>query len=210
MVRRTKEEAEATRRSILDAAERVFQAKGVGASSLQDIAQAAGVTRGAVYWHFKDKADLFDAMMQRVCLPFDESSEQLDQALPEQALQRLREHWKLLFERTVQDAQVQRVLAIAMFQVEYTAEHSAMRAQRVQWQAEHVQQLERTLAAARKAGQIGSGTPLKLAALGLHALLDGLLQNWLLQAGQAEGAEPFDLKRSGMKLLDVYLAGLRG
>lgn len=207
MVRKTKEEAEATRRSILDAAEQVFQAKGVGASSLQDIAQAAGVTRGAVYWHFKDKADLFDAMMQRVCLPFDESNELLDQAAPEQALQRLREHWKLLFERTMQDAQIQRVMGIAMFRVEYTEEHTAIRDQRLRWQAEHVQQLERTLAAARKAGLVGSGTPLKLAALGLHALLDGLLQNWLLQAGQPG---TFDLRRSGLKLLDLYLAGLRG
>lgn len=206
MVRKTKEEAEATRRGILDAAEQVFQARGVGASSLQDIAQAAGVTRGAVYWHFKDKADLFDAMMQRVCLPFDESKELLDQAAPEQALQRLREHWKLLFERTTQDAQIQRVMGIAMFRVEYTEENTAIRDQRLRWQAEHVQQLERTLAAARRAGLVGSGTPLKLAALGLHALLDGLLQNWLLQAGQP-GA--FDLKRSGLKLLDLYLAGLR-
>lgn len=206
MPRRTKEAAEATRRNILDAAEQVFQARGVGASSLQDIAQAAGVTRGAVYWHFKDKAALFDAMMQRVCLPFDQSSEQLDQAAPEQALQRLREHWKLLFERTMQDEQLQRVMGIAMFRVEYTEEHTAIRDQRLQWQAEHVQQLERTLAAARKAGAIGNGTPLKLAALGLHALLDSLLQNWLLQAGRSEA---FDLKRNGLKLLDLYLAGLR-
>src|SRR3954462_12004933 len=74
MVRKTKEEALATRGRILDAAEELFQAQGVAGTSLQDIAAAAGVTRGAIYWHFDDKADLFNAMMARVCLPLEQSA----------------------------------------------------------------------------------------------------------------------------------------
>ena len=65
MPRRTKEDALATRNSLLDAAERVFLAQGVAGTSLNDIAQEAGTTRGAIYWHFRDKADLFTAMMDR-------------------------------------------------------------------------------------------------------------------------------------------------
>src|SRR3954470_16660398 len=65
MVRRTKEEALATRHSILDAAELLFEKRGVSRTSLQDIAEAAGVTRGAIYWHFQGKEDLFTAMMER-------------------------------------------------------------------------------------------------------------------------------------------------
>src|SRR5258706_330493 len=71
MARRTKEEAQETRNRLIDAAERVFQEKGVAHASLEEIAAAAEVTRGAIYWHFKDKAELFDAMMQRVVLPVD-------------------------------------------------------------------------------------------------------------------------------------------
>ena len=71
MARRTKEEAQETRGRILDAAESVFHEKGVAHSSLAEIAQVAGVTRGAIYWHFKDKADLFEAMMDRVTLPLE-------------------------------------------------------------------------------------------------------------------------------------------
>jgi TetR/AcrR family acrAB operon transcriptional repressor len=55
MVRRTKEEAAATRDSILDAAEILFAKNGVSRTTLQHIATAAGVTRGAIYWHFVDK-----------------------------------------------------------------------------------------------------------------------------------------------------------
>ena len=63
MARRTKEDALATRDALLDAAERVFGRRGVARTSLAQIAEEAGLTRGAVYWHFKDKADLFTAMM---------------------------------------------------------------------------------------------------------------------------------------------------
>ena len=71
MVRRTKQEALETREKLLDAAETLFQREGVSRTSLQQIAQEAGVTRGAVYWHFKDKAELFDAMMRRATMPLE-------------------------------------------------------------------------------------------------------------------------------------------
>src|SRR5256885_1645441 len=65
LARRTKEDAFATRNSLLDAAEQVFYEQGVARASLNEIAQRAGATRGAVYWHFKDKLDLFYAMLDR-------------------------------------------------------------------------------------------------------------------------------------------------
>ena len=69
MVRKTKEEAEQTRKDIIDAARRVFHEGGVSRSSLDRVAKAAGVTRGAVYWHFQDKAELFFAMREDVFVP---------------------------------------------------------------------------------------------------------------------------------------------
>ncbi|WP_275286887.1 TetR family transcriptional regulator [Halomonas elongata] len=72
MARRTKAEAEATREALLDAAEEVFFEKGVACTSLEQIARQAGMTRGAVYWHFRNKADLFRAMLDRVRMPFEE------------------------------------------------------------------------------------------------------------------------------------------
>lgn len=72
MARSTKDDALETRERIIDSAEDVFHAKGVSRTSLADVAQAAGVTRGAIYWHFKNKADLFNAMCDRVHLPMEE------------------------------------------------------------------------------------------------------------------------------------------
>ncbi|MFS6538444.1 TetR family transcriptional regulator [Idiomarina loihiensis] len=72
MARKTKAEAETTRQAILDAAEQVFISKGVARASLEEIARTARVTRGAIYWHFRNKSDLFDAMLERVRLPISE------------------------------------------------------------------------------------------------------------------------------------------
>ncbi|MDP5008977.1 MAG: TetR family transcriptional regulator, partial [Glaciimonas sp.] len=71
MARSTKEEALETRTRILDAAVDVFYTRGVSHTSLADVATAAGVTRGAIYWHFKNKGDLFDAMCEQFRLPME-------------------------------------------------------------------------------------------------------------------------------------------
>ena len=62
MVRRTKEEAQETRAQIIEAAEKAFYKRGVARTTLADIAELAGVTRGAIYWHFNNKAELVQAL----------------------------------------------------------------------------------------------------------------------------------------------------
>lgn len=69
MVRKTKQDAEITRQSIIHAARSEFLVRGVSRTTLEHIAARAGVTRGAVYWHFKNKTELFHAMREQVFLP---------------------------------------------------------------------------------------------------------------------------------------------
>lgn len=71
-MRRTQEEAEATRRAILAAALRLFSEKGYAATRLSDIADAAGVTRGAIYHHFDNKAHLYRTLLKDFAGQFDE------------------------------------------------------------------------------------------------------------------------------------------
>lgn len=63
-MRRTKEEADQTRQALLDAALTVFSQEGYEAARLADIAQAAEVTRGAIYHHFGNKLGLFAALIE--------------------------------------------------------------------------------------------------------------------------------------------------
>jgi len=64
MARRTKEEAAETRQQILDTALDVFSRKGFSRTTFVDIAAPIGLTKGAVYWHFKSKADLLAALIE--------------------------------------------------------------------------------------------------------------------------------------------------
>jgi TetR/AcrR family acrAB operon transcriptional repressor len=69
MVRRTKEEAEITRQALLKAALAVFSRQGYAATRLEDIADEAGVTRGAIYHHFGSKPDLYTEMVVEYSQP---------------------------------------------------------------------------------------------------------------------------------------------
>ncbi|WP_206995581.1 TetR family transcriptional regulator [Trinickia mobilis] len=70
-MRRTAEQALRTREKILDAATRTFLQRGLSRASLSDVAGVAGVTRGAVYGHFKNKSALFEATFASSALPAD-------------------------------------------------------------------------------------------------------------------------------------------
>ena len=53
-----------TRKQILDASLRLFSEKGFARTSVRDIAQAAGITDAAIYYHFASKRDLFEALIE--------------------------------------------------------------------------------------------------------------------------------------------------
>jgi len=202
MVRRTKEEAQVTRSRILDAAERVFERHGVSGTSLHDIAGAAGVTRGAIYWHFRDKADLFNAMMDRVTLPLEESGRVCGAKPSVLDIAQMRDGFVDVLHKIVSDAQLKRVFGIATHKVEYVGELTAVRERHIVARDACLADVERTLKRAARRGELARGTSARAGAIGLLAVFDGLLQNWMLDP------RGFDLVRVGTQVLDTYLAGL--
>ncbi|HEY6609577.1 MAG TPA: TetR family transcriptional regulator, partial [Pseudomonas sp.] len=73
MARKTPAEAARTRQRILDAAGAVFSRDGIAETTLEQIAQQAGVSRGAIYWHFKGKRDLLQTLFDEQKLPLEYS-----------------------------------------------------------------------------------------------------------------------------------------
>ncbi len=201
MARRTKQDAQATRDHLLDTAERVFLERGVSRTSLHDLAAAAGVTRGAIYWHFQDKADLFNAMMSRVSLPMEEALERSADPSAD-ALQQARASFIGVLDKLVSDPQVHRVFEIATHKVEYVDEMSEVRKRHLAVRNDCMASMTRALGLATEQGQIGCKLSPATAAIGLHALIDGLIQNWTLDP------EAFDLRVIGEQVLDAYLRGL--
>ncbi|MBD3641787.1 MAG: TetR family transcriptional regulator [Marinobacter sp.] len=62
-MRRTKEEAEKTRQTVLEAALKLFSRDGYSLTTLSRIAKEAGCSRGPIYWHFESKDDLYEAVL---------------------------------------------------------------------------------------------------------------------------------------------------
>ncbi|QHI99123.1 TetR family transcriptional regulator [Xylophilus rhododendri] len=202
MVRRTKEAAQHTRSQLLDAAEQLFHAQGVSRTSLQEIAAAAGTTRGAIYWHFKDKADLFNAMMERVTLPMEETIQHLGENPRADPVAELRESVRAALLLVRDDLQVRRVFEIATHQVEYVEELKAVKERHLQCRNDCLVKIERGLNQAAAQQKQGLSLPAPVAVHGLHGLVDGLIQNWLLDV------QAFDLVEYGCRSVDVYLRGL--
>jgi TetR/AcrR family acrAB operon transcriptional repressor len=203
MVRRTKQEAQATRSHILDTAELVFERHGVSGTSLNDIAEAAGLTRGAIYWHFQNKADLFNAMMERVTLPLEEADADIALRGPDLSLRQIRNGFIDVLRRVTTDPQLRRVFDIATHKVEYVGEMTAVRERHLAMRNACLADMERAVRRAVASGELPKGVPARHATLGLLAVFDGLLQNWMLdRAG-------FDLLQVGRRVLDAYLRGLK-
>lgn len=202
MARRTKEEAEETRQRLLDVAEEVFRAQGVSTSSLEQLAQMAGTTRGAIQWHFKDKVGLFEAMLTRVATPIQASvQERVDAAsvLPLTVIvASIQEPLRIL----ATDERTRNVVAIASHMMEYTPELAALRAHTMATQ----EVTARRFTAALREGARQHGVKLRgdptMAARGLYALLFGLMESWVLNPGA------FDLRKAGGSALLVHLTGL--
>ena len=206
MVRRTKADALATRDKLLDAAELLFAERGVSRTSLNDIAVAAGTTRGAIYWHFQDKAALFNAMMERVTLPLEDTlacaGQASDNDTPTAPLERMRSAFLNALHKTVHDTQTRRVFDIATHKVEYVAEMLDVRDRHLKARDECVAMTRAGLLQAARLGDVKLPMPAITTAHGLHALIDGLIQNWLL------APEAFDLEAAGRQSFDAYIGGL--
>jgi TetR/AcrR family acrAB operon transcriptional repressor len=203
MARRTKEEAAITREQLLDAAERVFRERGVAGSSLAEVASAAGVTRGAVYWHFRDKADLYAAMCERATLPLETMLDAAGTTIHEDPLGALRQLAVTALSRLAGDPRSQAVFEVMFHKSERAAEHAPIAERKRRERGRCLAQVERVLQQAVQKGQLPPDTDTALATQALHAYIAGIMHEWVLDPGA------YDLATAAAALIDAMLAGLR-
>ena len=102
-VRRSRAHAQRTRVCVMDAALSVFAKVGVRAATLEDVAALAGVTRGAVYWHFADKAALVSEVVAGLQWPLDIGSDVAGYEAHQQPLRLLHQQLSLQLARCMAD-----------------------------------------------------------------------------------------------------------
>lgn len=202
MPRRTKEAALETRAVILDTAERVFYDKGVSRTSLADIAAAAGLTRGAIYWHFKNKCDLFTAMFDRVLLPLDELMANLP-GRDRDPLGVMRDTLINCMQDVSTDERRRRVFIILFHKCEISNELGPLFDRHRQNLERSRQEIEANFNQAIAQKQLPARLDARRAAVLLHAQLVGLLSDWLFSP------DTFDLGRYAQSLVDAFIDMLR-
>lgn len=203
MVKKTKEEALETRNRLLDTAEEVFHRKGVSQTTLNDIACAAGMTRGAIYWHFKNKVDLFNAMCDRVTLPMETMAEAGAATDVTDPLGGLRETARFLFQQVSRDIHSRRVFDILFNKCEFVLELGPVVERDSRVRNEFRQRFERILINAKARGQVSASLDHRLAVISYQSFVQGILRSWLLEPNS------FDLETDGNRMLDGVFDMLR-
>lgn len=198
MVKKTKEEALETRNLLLDTAECVFNEKGVSGTTLADIASAAGVTRGAIYWHFKNKADLFEAMCERVRLPMETmiaagAADNVTDPLGE-----LRKTVDYFYLKVATDTNHRQVFDILFNKCEFVDQLGPIIDRDARVREVFRDRFERIFYNAVRLGQLPPNTNVGLAVNAYMSYTKGIMRSWLLEP------ESFELHRDGMRMMDGF------
>lgn len=202
MVKKTREDALATRETLLAAALQVFRERGVAHTRLSDVAGRAGVTRGAIYWHFKDKAELFAAVCERGTMPVEALLAEASRTVQRDPLATVKQLAHMALTQLAQHPDTQAMFEVIFHKCEFTEDLAPVVAKNDADRLACLSQVRALFDQAVAVGQLPPGTDTLLATHGLHAYMVGLMHEWVLDPTS------YDLAACAEPLLDCYLNGL--
>ncbi len=201
-MRRTKEEAAITREQLLKKALAVFSKKGYSATSLQDIARKAKVTRGAIYHHFGGKAELYNTLIREYS---DRGSQIMGQAASEGGT--LLDILRRVFVRQLQaiedDSELRALMELYLFKTGLVPELEEGRQQQIESGIGLIEMLTGIMKQGMELGLLRSDADAKEMARSYLAFQNGLIQLWLSAPDQ------FSLKARAESFADIFLAGIQ-
>ncbi|MEY2633378.1 MAG: hypothetical protein RIR00_2032, partial [Pseudomonadota bacterium] len=187
---------------IIAAARQLFAERGVSRTSLEQVAAAAGVTRGAIYWHFANKTELFYAVRDDAALPlFDRMDEVLlDGADP---LAAVASSMLAILDGLESDPKVREIFEVMSLKCEYVGEFAPVLARIYQCSGEWAAKMVTAYTLAREKGLLRPELEPRLLALETQAFMFGLVRLWLMDGG-AENT-----RRQARQLIAAHIAGRR-
>jgi TetR/AcrR family acrAB operon transcriptional repressor len=201
-MRRTKEEAAVTRASVLKAALAVFSAKGYAAATLDDVASAAKVTRGAIYWHFKSKADLYNTLTEELSA---RGADLVQEAVKEGGtfLDILRRVFVRQCALIEDDKEARAVMELALFKTGFNPELQAGHKKRLEAGTALLESITATMQQGIALGVLRNDIEPVDMARAFLAFENGAIQLWLTMP------KSFSLKNSAESFADILIAGLK-
>lgn len=203
MARKTKAQALETRHQILDAAIVLFSQQGVSATSLADIASAASVTRGAIYWHFKNKANVLHEIWLRCDAGLDDVELEYQTKYPGDPLSVLRAMLVYIFDATANDPQRRALMEIIFHKCEFVGEMASLKNIQQSLLLECYDKIEDILRQCIEAEQLPGSLNTRQAALIMRGYVNGMMESWLFTP------ESFDLAGDAPELVDAFIDMLR-
>ena len=198
MVRKTKEEADATRKLLLKAAVAVFSRQSYDATRLEDIAAEANVTRGAIYHHFGSKQDLYATMIGEYSKPlYDLMGSSIEPG--KSFLENLRNLCINLFSALEDDADLR---AIQDITVRTPPELNESIGLKLDYLEAQIMTLVVGFSEAIASGEIRAEIAPDDALRGYFGYINGIYLMWRLES------EAFSLKERAPILIDLYIKGL--
>jgi AcrR family transcriptional regulator len=201
MPRRTKEDAEKTRLEILKAALRVFSQKGFVRTTLADIGNEIGMTRGAVYWHFKDKYELFLALSREVKKAAESDLEALV-SLRAESLQDISDIFKAYLDLFEKDQDYRDLYELVNYKTEWTAELESILSEDRRALRDLIRILEQDFTRLQAKGAVRQDVVPKRVAISLCALVEGIIGIWLFDPAM------YNLTDLGIPAVNDYLFSL--
>jgi TetR/AcrR family acrAB operon transcriptional repressor len=201
LMRRKKEDALLTRDTILDAGLRVFSRNGYALSTLEDIAKEAKVTRGAIYWHFENKVEIYAALVgERSSKAFAMFNEVMNKKTsPVQKLRQLLTQSLIFLE---ENAEYRALLELTTFKTEVTEEMVPFIQQKVENNRRLVASFMKLVEEGRTMGEMRSDIDPNSAALAIMGFLNGILLSWLTDP------RAFSPKEQAETIVETFLHGL--
>lgn len=201
-MRRTKEEAAVTREQLLKKALAVFSKKGYAATTLQDIAQEADVTRGAIYHHFGGKAELYNTLIREYA---DRGNVIMQQAVSEggSLLDILRRVFVRQLQVIEKDREMRALMELYLFKTGMVPELEEGRQQQIESGVGLIDLLAGIMSQGMQQGLLRSDVDPKEMARAYLAFQNGLINLWLT------APEQFSLNASAESFADILMAGIR-
>lgn len=167
------------RRQILAAATDVFSRKGYAGTTLDDITAAANLSKGAIYWYFDSKAELFNTILGERSSVFLELLEEAAQAAPT-PLAALEQMWLRWMEALETDRAYQAYARLAHLRIEIGVEpRESLGARRTEERRAQALVTQKVLEAVA-AGELPRETDVEAVALSFVSAGTGLVRAWLL------------------------------
>lgn len=202
-MRKTKTEALKTKEHLMLAALETFYQKGIARTSLNEIAQAAGVTRGALYWHFKNKEDLFDALFQRICDDIENCMHQDATDSDEQEWSLFRRTLMHFFTRLQTNDIHYKFHSILFLKFEHTEQNAAVIDIADKHQSIWREKITEVLTKSIAQHALSEDLDTDMAAIFIKSMLDGLIWRWL------SSDKSFDLAQTAPRMIDILLDNLK-